>query len=273
MNLDAALARLAQDEAVPLDPAEITLWLARDEYAGLDVEAYLSELNAMAREAKNYMAGSLEKQVHGLCRYLFHEMGFHGNVHEYYDPENSYLNQVLDRRTGIPISLSVLAMAVGRRAGLMIEGVGLPCHFIAKVVNNGSEVIFDPFHGGRQLTLTDCENLVMQVSGAAFQATPEDLAATPLRLILVRMLSNLKAIYLQRADFERAARAIGRQCQLCPHDFVQRRDLGLTLVHAGRWGQAIDHLSTYLAAMPQANDFEQVQKVLDQALIAVGKWN
>src|SRR5438270_240118 len=138
MDLDAALARLAQDEAVPLDPAEIALWLARDEYAGLDVEAYLSELNAMAREAKNYMAG------------------------------------------------------------------------------------------------------------------------TPLRLILVRMLSKLKAIYLQRADFERAARAIGRQCQLCPHDFVQRRDLGLTLVHAGRWGQAIDHLSTYLAAMPQANDFEQV---------------
>src|SRR5438552_371077 len=106
MEFNAALARLAQDPTAPLDVAELALQLARDEYADVDVEAYLSELAGMAHEARTLLHGSLEARVKGLCRYLFHEMGFHGNVQEYYDPRNSYLNHVLDRRTGIPITLS-----------------------------------------------------------------------------------------------------------------------------------------------------------------------
>ena len=116
MNLDAALALLARDAATPLDLAELALLLAREEYPDLDVEAYLSELNGMAHEARTYLRGPLPARVHGLCRYLFHEMGFRGNVQEYYDPRNSYLNQVLDRRTGIPITLSALAMTIAARA-------------------------------------------------------------------------------------------------------------------------------------------------------------
>src|SRR5438034_4900818 len=101
MDVDAALTLLARDPAAPLDLAELALELARDEYSDLDVEAYLSELDGMAHEAKTYLRGSLEARVTGLCRYLFHEMGFRGNRQEYNDPHNSYLNQVLDRRTGI----------------------------------------------------------------------------------------------------------------------------------------------------------------------------
>src|SRR6516225_1040749 len=132
MDIDAALEQLADDPLAPLDVAELALWLARDEYTDLDVEAYLSELAGMAHEAKAVLRGSLERRVEGLSRYLFHDMGFRGNQQEYYDPRNSYLNQVLDRRTGIPITLSVVAMAVGRRAGVHIAGVGLPGHFVAK---------------------------------------------------------------------------------------------------------------------------------------------
>src|SRR5437588_7561248 len=122
MDLDAALTLLARDPGAPLDLAELALELARDEYPKLDVEAYLSELEGMAHEARTYLRGDLEARVTGLCRYLFHEMGFRGNQQEYYDPRNSYFNQVLDRRTGIPLTLSAVAMAVGRRAGLEVAG-------------------------------------------------------------------------------------------------------------------------------------------------------
>src|SRR6266849_3167328 len=139
MNLDEALNQLAEQADARLDVAELALWLARDEYPELDVDAYLSELSGMAHEAKKYLRGSLEARVSGLCRYLFHEMGFRGNMQEYYDPRNSYLNLVMDRHTGIPISLSLVAMAVGKRAGLDIVGIGLPGHFVAKAVLDGQE--------------------------------------------------------------------------------------------------------------------------------------
>src|SRR5919201_4028452 len=99
MNLDSALALLSRDRGAPLDLAELALLLARDEYADVDVEAYLGELAAMAHEARAYLRGDLEARAAGLCRYLFHEMGFRGNTREYYDSRNGYLNQVLDRRT------------------------------------------------------------------------------------------------------------------------------------------------------------------------------
>src|SRR5438309_117199 len=147
MDLDAALDLLARDPAASLDAAEVALHLARDECPQLDVEAYLSELAGMGHEARKYVRGDVAARVAGLCRYLFHEMGFRGNVRDYYDSRNSYLNQVLDRRTGIPITLSLVAMAIGRRAGLEVVGVGLPGHFVAKAVADGQEVLFDPFHG------------------------------------------------------------------------------------------------------------------------------
>src|SRR5436190_22548499 len=130
MNLDAVLTELAHNPALPCDLAELALHLARDEYPRLDVEAYLGELNSMAREARHYVRGDFPARVCGLCRYLFHEMGFRGNPQHYYDARNSYFNQVLDRRTGIPITLSAVAMAVGARADLHVIGVGLPGHFI-----------------------------------------------------------------------------------------------------------------------------------------------
>jgi regulator of sirC expression with transglutaminase-like and TPR domain len=273
MDLDLVLGQLAHDAAAPVDVAELALHLARDEYANLDVEAYLSELTGMAHEAKNYLRGNLETRVFGLCRYLFHEMGFRGNVQDYYDPRNSYLNEVLDRRTGLPITLTVVAMAIGRRAGLAIDGVGLPGHFVAVASADGREVLFDPFHGGRQLTPTDCENLVQQTTGKPFQVSPEQLRAVPLRMLIMRMLTNLKGVYLQQEDFVRAARVMERLRQLSPHDAVQRRDLGISLVHAGQPGRAIDHLSAYLTAAPNSPDGDTVRRLLNEALKDVGEWN
>jgi regulator of sirC expression with transglutaminase-like and TPR domain len=273
MNLDVALNQLAREANAPLDVAELALWLARDEYTDLDVEAYLSELAGMAHEAKAVLRGSLERRVEGLSRYLFHDMGFRGNQQEYYDPRNSYLNQVLDRRTGIPITLSVVAMAVGQRAGLVMAGIGLPGHFVVKAVAGGQEVLFDPFHGGRRLTPLDCENLVHQVTGMSFEANPEQLRGISLHMLVTRMLTNLKAVYLGREDFTRAVRVMGRLLQLNPRDLLQRRDLGIGLLHAGQPGRAIDHLAAYLAAAPDSADAETVRQELNQAFRDVGKWN
>ena len=273
MDLDTALTRLADDPSAPLDVAEVALLLARDEYADLDVEAYLGELAGMAHEARVHLRGGLESRVCGLCRYLFHEMGFRGNDRDYYDPRNSYLNQVLDRRTGIPITLSAVAMAVGGRAGLKVQGVGLPGHFIVKAVRGEEQMFFDPFHGGRRLSRADCENLVSQVTGEPFRASAEALAAVPLAVIVTRMLNNLKAVYLGLQDFTRGARVIERLRQLDPANPLQRRDLGTALLQAGAPGKAIDHLSAYLEAAPQASDADTVRELLRRARRRVAEWN
>jgi regulator of sirC expression with transglutaminase-like and TPR domain len=273
MELDDALTLLAKRPDSPLDVAEVALLLARDEHPELDVEAYLSELQAMAREAEGYARGNLEARVHGLCRYLFHEMGFRGNVQDYNDPRNSYLDDVLDRRTGIPITLSALTMAIGARLGLHIEGIGLPGHFVLKAVGKCGDVLFDPFHGGRRLTPELCEQLVCQVTGMAFHATPERLKPLPLGLILVRMLTNLKVIYLRSGEFHRAIRVLKRLEQLSPEDPAHRRDLGLSMLRVGEAGKAIDHLLAYLSSASEPRDEENVRQLVEQARSEVARWN
>jgi regulator of sirC expression with transglutaminase-like and TPR domain len=273
MNLDDTLTLLACDPCAPLDVAELALHLARDEYPDLDVDAYLGELAGMAHEAGRYLRGSVKARVNGLCRYLFHEMGFRGNTQQYYDPRNSYLNQVLDRRTGIPITLATVAIAVARRAGLDVEGVGLPGHFIARARHGAEVVLFDPFHGGRILTPADCEHLVEQVTAMPFQATPDNLRPLPPGQTVLRMLTNLKGIYLRAGDFQRAVRVLLRLRRLAPHDPLQRRDLGVSLLHAGRPGGAIEHLAAYLNAAPKAEDAETVRQLLTKARGEVARWN
>jgi regulator of sirC expression with transglutaminase-like and TPR domain len=273
MNLDHALPLLARDPSADLDVAEIALSLAREEYPDVDVEAYLGELAAMAHDVRPRLRGGLPTRVRALCRYLFHEMGFRGNTQSYYDPRNSYFNQVLDRRTGIPLTLSVVAMAVGTRAGLTVEGIGLPGHFIAKAVENGQAVLFDPFHDGRLLTPADCGELTEKVTGVPFEATTETLGAASCQQIVVRLLTNLKAVYLREGDFPRAARIIARLRQLLPDDPLQQRDLGATLLHAGRPGPALDLLDEYLNGNAGGEDENAVRQLLSQARAEVARWN
>jgi regulator of sirC expression with transglutaminase-like and TPR domain len=273
MNLDAALALLAGNADSALDLAEVALLLARAEYATLDIDAYLAELNALAHEVRPRLRGPLEARTDALCRYLFHDLGFRGNRRDYYDPRNSYLNEVLDRRTGLPIALSAVAMAIGTRAGLTVVGVGLPGHFVAKAVEGEHEVIFDPFHGGRRLTPEECAILVEQTTGVPFHATPDALRPVPLGLIVLRMLTNLKGVYLRQGDFPRAVRVIEQLCLLSPDDVLQRRDLGAALIQDGRPGPSIAHLEAYLAARPDAGDGEAVGCLLRAARMTVAGWN
>jgi regulator of sirC expression with transglutaminase-like and TPR domain len=273
MRLDVALSLLAREPAAPLDLAELALLLAQDEYPQLDVEAYLNEVAGMAHDARAFLHGGLHSQVRGLCRYLFHDMGFRGNANDYYSPRNSYLNEVLDRRTGIPLTLSTVAIAVAGRAGLEVVGIGLPGHFIAKAVRGTEEVLFDPYHGGRILTPGQCEVLVEQLTGEPFTITPELLQAMPLGRILLRLLTNLKGAHLRQGDFPRTVRVIERLRQLQPEDLQQQRDLGAVLVQMGSAGRAIPHLRAYLEGSPDADDAAVVRQVLRQAQHQVALWN
>ena len=273
MDLTAVLQQLSADPAAPLDAAEVALLLAADEYPDLDIAGYLRQIDSLAAAVRPHLRGGLDEQARCLGTFLFDEQGFAGNADHYYDPRNSYLNEVLDRRLGIPITLSVVAIAVGQRAGLLVEGVALPGHFIVQAIDGDDRVLVDPFHGGRLLTRTACERLVRSVTGHSFSLTAAALAAPPLGAIVMRMLNNLKQIYSQAQDTERTIRVIERQRQLAPQDAELRRDLGVTLVQANRFGPAIDHLKAYLETVPEADDSAEVQALLQRVRAEVAKWN
>jgi len=275
MNLDDTLHRLATDPFSPVDLAELALRLARDEYPDLDVPTYLERLDDFAGELGRRVkaANSLGAQVMELGHGLFVEQGFEGNLGSYYDPKNSYLNEVLDRRLGIPITLSILAIAVGQRCGLNVCGIALPGHFVAMAIEGDERQVFDPFNAGQLLDEAGCEQLVSSVTGQPFTVTTGVLVATPPGLIAQRMLNNLKMIYLRNSDYARAARVIRRLTQLTPEDATQWRDLGVTLIHAGQPGMAIDHLHRYLRVSPNAVDGDAVRKFMREARKEVARYN
>ena len=209
MDLDATLAALVADPFHPVDLAELALHLARDEYPDLDIPVYLSRLDALADAVRPRLVGSLVGRVEAFAAFLFDDHGFAGNTAEYYDPRNSYLNDVLDRRTGLPITLSLVAVAVGERAGLTVHGVGLPGHFVARAVDGSDGVLFDPFHGGQILDAAAASELVEGVTGEPFVLTPAAVRPAPPGAVAARLLTNLKGVYLRTADYRRAARVCG----------------------------------------------------------------
>jgi regulator of sirC expression with transglutaminase-like and TPR domain len=274
MKLSRVLALLADDPEYPVDLARTALLVARDAYPRMSPRAYLRRIDRLAGQLRPRLRGSLESRTAELSVFLFEECGFAGNTRHYYDPRNSYLNKVIDRQVGLPISLSLLAMAVGERAGLPVVGVALPGHFVAKAVGpDGAEVLFDPFNGGEFLDPEGCEALVGAITGHSFEATPEALEATSPAAFVLRMLNNLKTAYLADRAHLRAARVTRRLCQLMPDEPAQRRDLGLLLARADRPGAAVDHLRHYLTALPDADDADDVRKVLNHTLGEVARWN
>jgi len=273
MDLSATLHQLAEHPDAEFDLVEVALAIAGDEYPSLDPAVYLSRLDDYADELRPRLRGSLANRVAELAHFLFEEEGFAGNDEDYYDSKNSYLNEVLDRKLGLPISLSVLAAAVGERVGLTVAGVGLPGHFIAKATEGPIEILFDPYHGGQLLDRDGCAELIEAVSGQPFLPSDEALAPTPVGYVVRRMLMNLKGAHLRAEDFTRAARTIQRLIELEPNDPIQRRDLGVTLVHAGRPGAAIDHLEHYLGERPTADDVAAVKAFRATARREVSRWN
>ena len=243
---------------------EGALLIAEDAYPGLDVDAYLQRIDEIAEPAREKVRAdsSLLEMVQTLNGHLFGELGFQGNAQDYYDPRNSYLNEVLDRRLGIPISLSVLYMEVARRVGLTVVGIGLPGHFIVEARRDTSSLLLDPFSGGELLTLEDCERLVQDVYGDSVAFSEDLLAPLRKRQILTRMLNNLKKSYLTADEPARAWPIVEKMVFLDPENAVDRRDRGLLAHRLNQFGLARSDLRFYLDRRPDAPDRVAIQASL-----------
>lgn len=257
--------RFASEVSRPeVDLARAALLLgAEEEPRRVEVERCLARLDEMGEEARARTVRSGGSRVEALNRYLFEELGFVGNEAEYYDPRNSMLHQVLGRRKGIPITLSVVYVEVARRAGLRAEGVGLPGHFIVRAYEEegGEGVLVDPFN--RRTTDTEeCQSRLDVIYDGRLELSEEHLHAVGARGILARMLGNLKAVYVQSHLFRRALAAVERTLLLTPEDLDERRDRGMLLAQLERLPEAIAETQLYLNLLPDATDAEAVREQL-----------
>ena len=258
MSIPGLAAELASavDAADDHGLARAALLLARLEYQALDPAPWLAQIDAMGEAARRrlepYSPGQTAARVEALAAFLFGELGFSGNESHYDDPRNSFLNQVLERRTGIPITLSVIYMEVARRCGLRAEGVNFPGHFLVRVPADGTgdlrseDLIVDPFHGGALLTETGCRQLLRKHCGDDVAFDRRLMApASPLQII-VRMLVNLKRVYVKFRSFPQARTASDLLLALDPTAHTELRDRGLLSYHMRDFSTALRDLEGYL---------------------------
>lgn len=235
---------------------------AEEEPSRARVERCLARLDEMGEEARARAVARGGSRVEALNRYLFEELGFAGNEADYYDPRNSMLHQVLGRHTGIPITLSVVYIEVGRRAGLGVEGLGLPGHFIVRArEGEGEGVLVDPFNG-RLTDREECQARLDLIYEGRITLDETHLRPVGARVILARMLGNLKAVYAGAKLFRRALAAVERILLLTPGNLEERRDRGMLLAQLGRLPEAIAETQGYLNLAPDAPDAEAVREQL-----------
>ncbi len=242
----------------------IALEMARDAYPSLDIDAYLARIDELsARVRLRCGLGARPKTMIGHVNWvLFVEEGFTGNQGEYYDPRNSYLNEVIDRRTGIPISLSILFAAVAGPIGLDVRGVNLPSHYLLRVVGVDPPLFVDPFHDGAMLDRAGCEARVAEALGRPVALADEILEPCAAKVTVSRMLRNLKDVFVRDFDLIAALRIARRQGILDPLDLDLQRDWGLLASQTGHPGEAIGPLARYTEGRPNSTDVAAVVEIL-----------
>jgi regulator of sirC expression with transglutaminase-like and TPR domain len=254
-------ARLVSRPEESIDLAEAALLIAKEEYPELDVAGYLDRLKSMAAEVQAQVSPEVDprRMIAALNTYLFQDQGFRGNSDDYYDPRNSFLNDVLDRRIGIPITLSIVYLAVGWRLGLHLHGVGMPGHFLVKYTASAEEIVIDPFSGGAVVTPTDCQRLLDRIYDGKLRFEPRFLTTLGTRRILARMLSNLKVIYFNNHAYAKALSVVDRLLILDPKAASEIRDRGLLSSQLKRFTEATADLERYLRLAPEAEDADVIR--------------
>lgn len=252
------------DEAINL--ALAALYIAQEEYPELDCRAYLRRLDHMANELRDRLPAETYplKIIRAINEYLFEAQGFVGNHHDYYNPQNSFLNQVLDRRTGIPITLSLVYLELARRIDFPMAGVGMPGHFLVRPTLGEMAIFVDAFHKGEVMFEEDCRDLIKTMYGQEARMLPQHLEPIGAKPFLARVLTNLKVVYLQQQDIPRALAAIDRILLLLPNSLMERRDRGLIYYREGKLPEAKADLKHYLLNHPNAPDAFEVQQVISQ---------
>jgi regulator of sirC expression with transglutaminase-like and TPR domain len=264
------VAGLKEDE---IDLGYAAFLIAACEYHDLDVPGYLRRLDMLSAGVAERMPASADplEQVGVINEFLFRQRHFRGNSENYYDPRNSYLSDVLERRLGIPISLSVLYAEVAKRLRLPIRGVGLPGHFVVRYVAEGVDLFVDPFNGGRLLASEDCHEMVMRAlerqHPVSFGHFLEPIGTCA---ILIRMLTNLKIIYIHQSDFERVIRTLNQIILVNPKATDEYRERGLVHLAGRRYRAALVDLTTYLERCPDAPDADLIHHRIDMICATLG---
>ena len=266
-------ARLIARPEEDLDLGRAALLVAGEEYPALDVEEHIRVLDGFAgavRERAPEDMPAVERALQ-VGRYLFGELGFRGNSSDYYNPDNSYFNRVLDTRTGIPITLSLLFLEVARRIGIRCRGVGMPGHFLVGL--EGEDVYFDPFNGGPALTPDDCRRLAEGLFGD--RLTWSDAYLTPCTKyeFLFRMLNNLKVVYERTDAPGKAAGVVQRMILVNPDASSLRLDLAALQYQMQQYRAAIASLEAYLREAQDAPDAAQVKSWIESIRITLNRLN
>jgi regulator of sirC expression with transglutaminase-like and TPR domain len=258
------IARLPDRQLDPMQLFEAALAIAWEEYPRIDLEHYRQQLAHMSDELRSRLAGVTYpmKMINIINQYLCQELGFKGNEDDYYNPRNSFITDVIDRRKGIPITLSLIYMAIGNLIDFPIEGISLPGHFIVRPQRQDLDVFLDPFNCGEVMFPEDCAAKLQQVYGRAISLRSEYLEPIGTRRILERILMNLKLIYLRRNEPAKALAAIEKILMLLPDSPMQLRDRGLLYYQMERYIEAKIDLESYLAHAPNAPDAGIVSRLI-----------
>ncbi len=256
------------DDTLPLLPT--ALLIAADEYPGLDAAACNAQVQAHADHLRTEVGaiGSTALKMAAINRHLFDELGYSGNHDAYYDPRNSYLNEVLERRLGNPISLAMVQMEVARRLDIPLDGVSFPGHFLVRLPVDGGLLVMDPFNGGRPLAVEELrERARPHLGGEApdDQVLLQILTPAPHRAILARVLRNLYGVYSEAGQWDRAARSADRVLRLMPDEADAMRDRGLAYLALDYLPGAREDLARYLKMAPEASDADTIRERLVDA--------
>jgi len=254
----------ADEEDIPL--SEAALLIASHRYPDLDVQHYLDRLDAIADGLRPRVedGSSPSQRIVTLNRYLFQELGFAPNADDYYDPRNSLLNEVLDRRLGIPITLSILYMDIGSRIGLPLQGVCFPGHFLVKCRLPEGTVVLDPYSSGISLGLADLQRRLREARGGEVSRAiiAGLLVGANKREILLRVLRNLKAIYLRSRQFDHALAVMDWIVRAAPDQAPELRDRGMVYQELDCFRAAIADFERYLELAPRSGDADEVRQRL-----------
>lgn len=259
-----------------IDLARAALLVARDAYPGLDIDSYMERIDEMAEPlcGRLDLASDPAAGLEALSRRFFAELGFSGNREAYYDPRNSYLNQVIERRTGIPITLAILYIAAGRRLGLPLEGVNFPLHFLVRCPAVPSALLVDPFDGGALVTPEDLRTRLE--GGAEIPGEELDLEqgmrATP-RQIMARLLRNLRMIYGRRGEYDRAADLGERIVRLVPEEAQDYRELGLLHYRQGAYPRSLEAFRAYLVLATDPAERNRARQEIHNLYARLGRLN
>ena len=259
------------EEDFHLDRA--ALYMAGEEYPIIDVPSLLAQLDAFATQVSLRVddKSSPADVARAIAVYLFDEIGFRGNSGEYYSPDNSFLNRVLETRTGIPITLSLMFLEVGRRLGLRCSGIGLPGHFIVSLADTGEYL--DPFNAGVSLSVPDCRTLVQNMTGGRLEWTDNYLEPCTKHDILFRMLNNLKSIYIEGGAYGKAVGAIQRMAVISPGLPSLYQELAWCHAQQHEYRLAIAALETYLKNAVDPEEVKQVQRQIEGLWASLSRLN